>query len=187
VVSLRVCEHERGEPADAEASQLPRHVGFRRALIDQHSALGHLEQDRVALADIEEGDPQAGRRRQPRFREQLPGEENGKRCCGEREREGPPPPRQSVQRDQRNRGIAAALVEAAAAAARQAGADELWLVTTNDNLDALRLYQRHGFRLAEIRPAAVDEARRRKPEIPLAGDYGIPLRDELVLVRTLEQ
>ena len=92
----------------------------------------------------------------------------------------------AVPRDQRNRGIGAALVEAAAAAARQAGADELWLVTTNDNLDALRLYQRHGFRLAEIRPAAVDEARRRKPEIPLVGDYGIPLHDELVLVRTLD-
>ena len=71
-------------------------------------------------------------------------------------------------------------------AARHAGADELWLVTTNDNLDALRLYQRHGFRLAEVRPAAVDEARRQKPQIPLVGDYGIPLRDELVLVRTLE-
>ena len=87
----------------------------------------------------------------------------------------------AVQRDQRNRGIGAALVEAAAAAVRQAGAGELWLVTTNDNLDALRLYQRHGFRLTEIRPAALEESRRRKPQIPLVGDYGIPLRDELVL------
>ena len=93
----------------------------------------------------------------------------------------------AVQRDQRNRGIGAALVEAAAAAVRQAGAGELWLVTTNDNLDALRLYQRHGFRLTEIRPAALEESRRQKPQIPLVGDYGIPLRDELVLVRTLEE
>ena len=66
----------------------------------------------------------------------------------------------AVRRDQRNRGIAAALVEAVADAARRAGAGELWLVTTNDNLDALRLYQRHSFRLAELRPDALDAARR---------------------------
>ena len=92
----------------------------------------------------------------------------------------------AVRHDQRNRGIAAALVEAVADAVRQAGAGELWLVTTNDNLDALRLYQRHSFRLAELRPDALDAARRDKPQIPLVGDHGIPLRDELVLVRTLD-
>jgi ribosomal protein S18 acetylase RimI-like enzyme len=56
----------------------------------------------------------------------------------------------------------------------------IWLVTTNDNLDALRFYQREGYRLRTLRAGAVDEARRTlKPEIPL----GIPLRDELELVR----
>jgi ribosomal protein S18 acetylase RimI-like enzyme len=63
----------------------------------------------------------------------------------------------------------------------------IWLVTTNDNLDALRFYQRRGFRLAEVRPGAVDEARRTlKPGIPEAGAYGIPIRDELVLERPAE-
>ena len=58
----------------------------------------------------------------------------------------------------------------------------IWLVTTNDNLGALRFYQRRGFRLSALRPGAVDEARRRlKPRIPLVGDFGIPIRDEIEL------
>jgi ribosomal protein S18 acetylase RimI-like enzyme len=91
----------------------------------------------------------------------------------------------AVAEEHRNRGIAAALVEAAADAARATGAEVQWLVTTNDNLDALRLYQRHGYRLAGLRPGAVDEARKAKPLIPATGDYGIPLRDELILERRL--
>jgi ribosomal protein S18 acetylase RimI-like enzyme len=56
------------------------------------------------------------------------------------------------------------------------------VLTTNDNVDALRFYQRRGFRLVELRPGAVDAAREvLKPEIPRAGAYGVPLRDELVL------
>ena len=91
----------------------------------------------------------------------------------------------AVAEDRRNRGIAAALVEAVADAARATGAELQWLVTTNDNLDALRLYQRHGYRLAGLRPGAVDEARKAKPLIPATGAYGIPVRDELILERRL--
>jgi len=80
-------------------------------------------------------------------------------------------------------GAGTALIEAVE---RKAGAGRLWLITTNDNVDALRFYQRRGFRLAELRPGAVDESRRTlKPEIPEIGDHGIPLRDELVLEKDL--
>ena len=59
----------------------------------------------------------------------------------------------------------------------------IWVVTTNDNLDALRFYQRRGFRLRAMRAGAVDEARATiKPSIPEVGERGIPLRDELELV-----
>ena len=59
-------------------------------------------------------------------------------------------------------------------------------MTTNDNLAALRFYQRAGFRLLELRPGAVDEARAvLKPSIPETGNDGIPLRDEIDLVREL--
>jgi hypothetical protein len=58
-------------------------------------------------------------------------------------------------------------------------------MTTNENLPALRLYQRTGFRLVELRPGAVDQARSRKPSIPKTGHEGIPIRDELDLVLDL--
>jgi GNAT superfamily N-acetyltransferase len=58
----------------------------------------------------------------------------------------------------------------------------VWLVTTNDNLDALRFYQRRGFAISEFRRGAVDDARRTlKPQIASVGDFGIPMRDELEL------
>jgi hypothetical protein len=57
----------------------------------------------------------------------------------------------------------------------------VWLVTTNDNLDALRFYQRRGLRLVAVHAGAVDEARRLKPEIARVGEYGIPIRDEIEL------
>jgi GNAT superfamily N-acetyltransferase len=58
----------------------------------------------------------------------------------------------------------------------------VWLVTTNDNLDAIRFYQRRGFRLCEVRPGAVDAARRAlKPGIPEIGNHGIAIRDEIEL------
>ena len=65
--------------------------------------------------------------------------------------------------------------------AREAGCTRLWLTTTNDNLDALRFYQRRGFVLAALYPDALIGSRPLKPEIPLIGAYGIPLRDELEL------
>jgi GNAT superfamily N-acetyltransferase len=88
----------------------------------------------------------------------------------------------------RRQGIGAALLSAASAAVRAAGLSRIWVVTTNDNLDALRFYQRRGFRLLALRPAAVDAARRSlKPSIGTVGSYGIPLRDELELVLDLDE
>jgi len=91
----------------------------------------------------------------------------------------------AVSSEHRRKNIATLLIEAIANAARSDGAHELWLVTTNDNLDALRLYQRRGFCLTELHPGAVDRARAQKPSIPLRGEYDIPIRDELVLTLSL--
>lgn len=85
------------------------------------------------------------------------------------------------------RGVGTALMEAVVDAARHAGCRRLWLVTTNDNVDALRFYQRRGFRLAQLRAGAVDESRTRlKPSIPEVGDHGIGIHDEIVLERRLD-
>ena len=82
---------------------------------------------------------------------------------------------------QRRAGIGTMLIDAVVDSARRFGCQQIRLTTTNDNVDALRFYQRLGFRMAELRPGAVDRARQRKPEIPRVGDYGIPLRDEIDL------
>ena len=79
-------------------------------------------------------------------------------------------------------GAGSALVAAVREVARRFGCTRLWVVTTNDNVDALRFYQRRGFRLAHLRAGAVDESRANlKPEISATGAHGIPLRDELEL------
>jgi N-acetylglutamate synthase-like GNAT family acetyltransferase len=82
----------------------------------------------------------------------------------------------------RRAGIGTGLLAAIQRRARDAACRRLWVVTTNDNVDALRFYQRRGFRLALLRTGAVDRSRELlKPEIPSLGAHGIPLRDELEL------
>jgi ribosomal protein S18 acetylase RimI-like enzyme len=80
-----------------------------------------------------------------------------------------------------NQGIGTALVRAVIEAARQAGCRRVHLVTTNDNLTALKFYQKLGFALAVIHRNAMDAVRRLKPEVPMIGEHGIPLRDEIEL------
>ena len=76
-------------------------------------------------------------------------------------------------------GIGTRLIAAVRQAARAAGCRRLWLITTNDNLHAIGFYQKRGFQLAAVHPGAVNRARQVKPSIPLIGENGIPLRDEI--------
>ena len=78
-------------------------------------------------------------------------------------------------------GIGAALLDAVGTAAREAGCRRIWLVTTNDNLAAVRFYQKRGWRLVAVHREALAESRKLKPEIPQLGIDGIPLRDEIEL------
>ncbi|MEV5411149.1 GNAT family N-acetyltransferase [Thermopolyspora sp. NPDC052614] len=79
------------------------------------------------------------------------------------------------------------LIAAVEEVAAGLGLSRLWLmITTNDNVDALRFYQRRGFRFAAIHAGAVDDSRARlKPEIPETGNYEIPIHDEITLERHL--
>jgi ribosomal protein S18 acetylase RimI-like enzyme len=86
---------------------------------------------------------------------------------------------------QPSRGIGTALIDAVKRLAREAGCERLWLITTNDNVDALRFYQRRGFVLAALHANTLAESHRLKPEIPLIGNYGIPLLDEIELEMAL--
>jgi ribosomal protein S18 acetylase RimI-like enzyme len=85
----------------------------------------------------------------------------------------------------RGAGVGTALLAELEALARRAGCARLWLVTSNDNLAALRFYQRRGYRIAAVHVGAVDAARRRKPSIPVRGEDGIAVHDELELEKRL--
>lgn len=85
----------------------------------------------------------------------------------------------------RHAGIGTALLAGMAEIAVELGAERLVLTTTNDNVDALRFYQRRGFHLTGLRPGEVARSRELKPQIPLVGAYDIAITDELELSRPL--
>lgn len=82
---------------------------------------------------------------------------------------------------QKKTGIGTALIDAVKNIAIESKCKRLWLITTNDNLNALLFYQKRGFVLVAIHREAVTRARKLKPQIPLIGEFGIPLRDEVEL------
>lgn len=82
-------------------------------------------------------------------------------------------------------GIGTGLIEAVKAAAIAAGCTALWLITTNDNLNALGFYQKRGFQITAVYPNAIVRSRKRKPQIPEIGMHDIPLRDEIELTFNL--
>lgn len=76
-------------------------------------------------------------------------------------------------------GVGTRLLQAVEDAAKQAGVSRVTLITSNDNLKAMRFYQRRGYRFHAVHVGAIDEARKQKPSIPLLGLDGIPLHDEI--------
>lgn len=78
-------------------------------------------------------------------------------------------------------GTGTALLNAAIGEARDMGLERIMLMTTNDNLSALRFYQKRGFDLVQVWRNALEQARKIKPEIPLIGMDGIPIKHEIEL------
>jgi len=83
-------------------------------------------------------------------------------------------------------GIGSELLQAVESAARAAGCTSLWAITTNDNLDALRFFQRRGFEVKNFRIGGMEKIRMLKPSIPQTGCYGIAIRDEIELEKPIE-
>ena len=84
-------------------------------------------------------------------------------------------------------GVGRALLDAVREAAVAAGCRRLWLVTTNNNVRALAVYQRWGLDIVAFHPHAVDDARRRlKPSIAERDADGIPIAHEFVLQLLLD-
>ncbi len=78
-------------------------------------------------------------------------------------------------------GIGKRLIRALIKIAEKEKFERVWLITTNDNTRALAFYQKLGFHIVRIYPDAVLKSRALKPEIPLIGEHGIPIRDEIEL------
>ncbi len=86
----------------------------------------------------------------------------------------------------RDRGVGAALLRAVRSEARRLGVRRLWLITNNDNLDALRFYQRRGWHLVAVHVGGTDRSRAVKASIPLVGNHGIPVHHEVELELRLD-
>ncbi|WP_027410288.1 GNAT family N-acetyltransferase [Anoxybacteroides tepidamans] len=93
----------------------------------------------------------------------------------------------SLDSVEEGKGIGTALLKRLETLVQEHGYNRIQLITTNDNLNALRFYQKRGYQLMRVFPNAVEKARRLKPSIPLTGFDGIPIRDELLLEKQVEQ
>ena len=95
--------------------------------------------------------------------------------------EGPDCEIVTIDSTARREGTGMTLIDAVKKRAKAKGCRRLWLITTNDNLNALGFYQRRGFRLVALYPNALEVSRKLKPQISMKAANGIPIRDELEL------
>lgn len=83
------------------------------------------------------------------------------------------------------KGIGHALLEEVEKIAKEKGVRQLVVITTNDNPKAVAFYEKNGFAITAVRKNIMDAYRKLKPEIPLVGNDGIPLTDEIELQKTI--
>lgn len=76
-------------------------------------------------------------------------------------------------------GVGTLLLEKVERVARMHGCSKMWCITTNDNLDAQRFFQRRGFTISNVRLGGMTKIRLLKPNVPKTGYYDIPVRDEI--------
>lgn len=76
-------------------------------------------------------------------------------------------------------GIGSALVNKVIEKAKQSSCKRVVLITTNDNINAIRFYQKRGFDMVKLYHDSVKASRRLKPSIPQRGEYDIPISHEI--------
>ena len=87
----------------------------------------------------------------------------------------------TLDSEREGQGLGTTLINAVVEEAQKKDCRRVFLITTNDNLNALGFYQKRGFELVKVYRGAVNESRKIKPGIPLIGMNNIPLRDEIEL------
>jgi len=83
-------------------------------------------------------------------------------------------------------GIGTAMLEKVIAIAKARPCLKIIVTTTNDNIHAIRFYQKRGFDLVRLHHDSIKQARVLKPEIPMIGQNGIPIEHELEFEFLLE-
>ena len=83
-------------------------------------------------------------------------------------------------------GIGSMLLEKVEEVALKAGCRKIWAITTNDNLDAHRFFQKRGFTIRNVRLGGMTKIRLLKPNVPKIGYYEIPIRDEIEFEKPLD-
>ena len=83
-------------------------------------------------------------------------------------------------------GIGSLLLKKVEELALSKKCNRLWVITTNDNTDALCFYQKKGFRIFKVHTDSIKDLRRLKPEIPFIGLNNIEILDEIELEKKLK-
>lgn len=83
------------------------------------------------------------------------------------------------------KGIGSMLLSKVEEIAKEKGCTHLLVITTNDNPQAVKFYEKSGFTVVAVRKNIMDEYRKLKPEIPLIGNNGVPLTDEIELQKAI--
>lgn len=78
-----------------------------------------------------------------------------------------------------NKGLGSKLLNSVIKKARLKNCKRIWLITTNDNSNAIRFYQKRGFEWVGFYKGAIKESRKLKPEIPELGNDNIPIKHEI--------
>jgi 2-oxo-4-hydroxy-4-carboxy-5-ureidoimidazoline decarboxylase len=79
---------------------------------------------------------------------------------------------------ERGNGAGTLLLDTVRQVAVASGHRRLWLVTTNDNLEALHFYLRRGMHVVQVHAGAVEADRALKSQIPTHNaENGLPIRD----------
>ena len=87
----------------------------------------------------------------------------------------------SLDSVEQSKGIGTELVHHIIDIAKESKCTRILLITTNDNINALRFYQKRGFDMVMLYHNALDKSRKLKPDIPLIGENNIPLKHEIEL------
>ena len=76
-------------------------------------------------------------------------------------------------------GLGTKLIRKVIDKAKENDCKRVWLITTNDNSNAIRFYQKRGFEWVGFYKDAMQESRKLKPEIPELGNDNIPIKHEI--------